>query len=338
MNFDIEMLNVGDADATIITYAPKNDEETVILIDAGRAGDGPKIVSHIKRWTKKKQIDLAICTHPDSDHIGGFPYIVNSLTIKEFWIHDPYKHIAHIKLLKQTAKIAESASAIRKGLDLMLESLGHAKELLELLKKKPEITLKEPFKDLTFDHAPLKVLWPSKEFYVRQLAKFKDLATLLTEERFTLQRDETSLLEVLADVRPETIVDKATDPSKPNASSAVLFFEPGKKRCLFTADATAAALANACKANNLEKLDWLSIPHHGSRYNISSKLIRHFSPRAAFVSASGKPGHPHDAVVELFQQVGTAVYSTEKGAKLYCHGKKLRESYVKAVPMEKKSM
>lgn len=96
MPFEIEMLAVGVADAIILRYIDPSDQEFVILIDAGNKKDGKKVVDQIKRWNRNKYIDLAICTHPDSDHIGGFFYVVDNIDIKEFWIHDPSQHVADL--------------------------------------------------------------------------------------------------------------------------------------------------------------------------------------------------------------------------------------------------
>ncbi len=54
----------------------------------------------------------------------------------------------------------------------------------------------------------------------------------------------------------------------------------------------------------------MQIPHHGSRRNIATKLIEHFRPTTAFVSADGSDKHPNAAVVHTFKNVGTEVFST----------------------------
>jgi len=62
MPFEIEMLSVGAADSMLLRHFNDNEEDIVILIDAGNSKDGPKIVNQINKWTNKKYIDLAICT------------------------------------------------------------------------------------------------------------------------------------------------------------------------------------------------------------------------------------------------------------------------------------
>ena len=56
-------------------------------------------MNHINKYYKQKYIDLAICTHCDSDHYGGFKELIEehkkqkSFSIRKFWIHDPYQHV-----------------------------------------------------------------------------------------------------------------------------------------------------------------------------------------------------------------------------------------------------
>ena len=101
--FEIDMLDVKAADAFLlhafIDYEGR-EVEYVVLIDAGNEGDGKKILNHINTYFTQKYIDLAICTHCDSDHYGGFKELIeehkkttSTFEIKQFWVHDPYKHV-----------------------------------------------------------------------------------------------------------------------------------------------------------------------------------------------------------------------------------------------------
>lgn len=90
-SYEIHFLSLGDADSIIIRYETDNVRK-IILVDAGNLGDGEKIKRFIyNRWATYT-IDLAICTHPDTDHKGGFFYLFQDLSVKilEFWAIDPY--------------------------------------------------------------------------------------------------------------------------------------------------------------------------------------------------------------------------------------------------------
>ena len=92
--YEYECLALGDADAIIIRHfqIEDGDEKSyVIVIDAGREGDGKKVAKHLKDFFGNKHIDLAICTHPDSDHKDGFFDLLDDedVTIDDFWLTDP---------------------------------------------------------------------------------------------------------------------------------------------------------------------------------------------------------------------------------------------------------
>ena len=74
--YEIDMLNVGAADAFLIHFFDDdNNSEFVVLIDGGNYSDGVEIAKFIKTHYKQNYIDLAICTHCDKDHFGGLIYL-----------------------------------------------------------------------------------------------------------------------------------------------------------------------------------------------------------------------------------------------------------------------
>ena len=330
MPWEIDMLAIGVADATIIRYIDRKNREFVILIDAGKAGAGPIIEDHIKKWTTKKSIDLAICTHPDDDHIGGFPYVLDHLNIKEFWIHDPYKHIDAVKAIRKEMSLNESTIQIKKWFDILLEHLGHAKDVLTKLKSHPSIIVREPFVGLTYPQACITVVGPTPDYYESLLAKFNDVAEILLNESASRIDETLTSKNLLSD---EQYVNKAKDPSKPNASSAIILFKPKGKKYLFTSDATVESLNRAKAECDLTNLYWMDLPHHASRYNINTELINHFKPKTAYVSGDGKGHYPNPAVVRLLQHAGASVFMPKKSSLRHYSGMGERSGYIKAVPL-----
>src|SRR4030095_10475618 len=98
---------------------------------------------------------------------------------------------------------------------------------------------------------------------------------------------------------PETpLVEESEDlggePTSPaNEVSTVLYLpfsqaDGTKKHFLLTADAGTEALSQlvqlSAQANHLLfQLNWMQLPHHGSRRNLTVHLINYFRPRTAFV-------------------------------------------------------
>ena len=53
------------------------------MIDAGERGDGDDIVAYLRRMGITR-LEYVIATHPDSDHIGGMPAVIEELEIGTF--------------------------------------------------------------------------------------------------------------------------------------------------------------------------------------------------------------------------------------------------------------
>ena len=75
----VAMLNVGQGDSILIT-APSGAQ---MLIDGGRDS---KVLSELAKVmpTGDHSIDVVIATHPDADHIGGLPLVVDRYKIGLF--------------------------------------------------------------------------------------------------------------------------------------------------------------------------------------------------------------------------------------------------------------
>lgn len=77
-HMDVHFINVGQGDSIFI-ITPNNKN---ILIDAGPPKAGKKVVRYLKGLGIKK-IDLVIATHPDRDHIGGFPAVLKEFKVSK---------------------------------------------------------------------------------------------------------------------------------------------------------------------------------------------------------------------------------------------------------------
>jgi beta-lactamase superfamily II metal-dependent hydrolase len=70
-------LDVGQGDSSVILFKDK-----VILIDAGEADQGDRVVSDLQKLGVST-IDLLVATHPHSDHIGGMQKVLAHFTVKK---------------------------------------------------------------------------------------------------------------------------------------------------------------------------------------------------------------------------------------------------------------
>ncbi|WP_449536382.1 MBL fold metallo-hydrolase [Ferdinandcohnia sp. Marseille-Q9671] len=79
----VHYIDVGQADATLLQYTFEGEEFT-ILIDAGNWNKNDVI--HYLHSQNISEIDIAIGTHPDADHIGQLDKVINTFTVGEVWL------------------------------------------------------------------------------------------------------------------------------------------------------------------------------------------------------------------------------------------------------------
>lgn len=74
----VHYIDVGQADSIYIQLPDHND----ILIDGGNTEDGSAVVSYLKKQGVD-DLELLIATHPDEDHIGGLPAVLNAFAVEK---------------------------------------------------------------------------------------------------------------------------------------------------------------------------------------------------------------------------------------------------------------
>lgn len=76
----VSFIDVGQGDATLIQSGGKN-----YLIDGGRPEAGPEVVDFL-RGRGIDELDGMVATHPDSDHIGGLPDVLDAFPVEKFYL------------------------------------------------------------------------------------------------------------------------------------------------------------------------------------------------------------------------------------------------------------
>lgn len=299
---EINMLNVGDADCILVSKWSEG-YPTRVLIDGGRKTHSGKI----KMFLSDKGISHLhhiVCTHLHDDHNEGLVEIAKdrSIRIDNAWVHMPENHVdvgAIRTTLKKTAATYSKARVI-------LESFDTNVDLIRTLRERG-IEPQEPFSDEKNTIAFFKVCGPSKEYYKSLLNQYKDIDKI---KNFTTREKIELLMEkVGGEKKDDALLDDPTTTPE-NNSSIILLAEHISEKYLFTGDAGKEALERANKVHVLSNCKFLKIPHHGSRHNITPKLVIHYRPKIAFISAVGSKEHPHSSVVAAFRVIGTNVFST----------------------------
>lgn len=332
MGYEVDFLPVGEGeksgDAIALRFGNlrgSRDEQTVVIIDGGFKETGEKLVEHVRHYYGTDDVDLAVSTHPDADHISGLTVVLEELRVGRLWMHQPWNRDGMVKLFRD-GRVTDKS--IREKLR---KSLNGAKDLEELADEKG-IPIIEPFAG-TFDLTEsLLVLGPTQEYYEQLLVE------LLEGEPVRAQKGQLALLErLVAAAREvatkiaeswdiETLTDEG-ETSPTNNMSTIILFGHENRRVLFTADAGIPALTKAVEslegANfDLSILNLIQVPHHGSKRNVGPSLLdRLLGPRQprgtvlrkAYVSASenGAPKHPSKKVTNAFKRRGAEVYATQ---------------------------
>lgn len=348
IDYHIEMLSVGAADCFIIYYTDCEQQNKLILVDAGNYNDGDKILSHIRKYYTNPVINLAIVTHPDDDHFGGFVRILEMLSdeeegavkIEKFWLNNPQRHV---KVNQVQNNITQSTLKQRTA---QLFDIGN-KNLLEQIEEL-RIPVEEKFADIVFRRNASTnkfecMPWREKDFIGFTIigptkAYFEELSPNMRYENLNGYdydaKDDDAAFKPTATCLSKALDDAPDDTSIHNQSSIIFIFEPEKgKKYLFTGDAGVEAFANIpkCHQQMIKNVFWLKVPHHGSKHNLDSKSILHLHPQVAYISTEKQGHYLNQCTINALKQIGCKVYSTHREKVHFLHHGD-REDYSTATP------
>lgn len=313
--FEIDMLDVKAADAFLIhAYAkqPSGYEyEYIVLVDAGNEGDGEKVLNHIQKYYNQQYIDLVIITHCDADHYGGMKYLIDkhnegaSFSIKKVWVHDPYVHVDvdDVKYIRKDETLRERLNAAY--------AFSDGSNLLDMLDES-QINREEVFSEDTYDSLNIKVLGPDKDYYESLIPDFRVNLDFKEEQ----PEDEYTGMVCFSQTEDEffsrALEDAYDDKSKVNQSSIIFAFCPKDEVFLFTGDAGKEALEKVLQEyDGLEDINWLKVPHHGSKHNLNNAIIAKLRPKVSYISTEKYKKYANKCTVNALKKVGS-VYSTHK--------------------------
>lgn len=338
--YEIDMLNVGAADAFLIhafTISEDGSEiEYVVLVDAGNEGDGEKIFNHIQKYYNQQYIDLVVITHCDADHYGGMKYLVdkhsnqqNSFKIREVWVQDPYRHVD-----VDDVKYVRNNETLRNRLNAAY-IFNDGSNLLEVLDA-AGIQRKEVFAGYRYHLLNITVLGPELDYYESLIPEFRVNLDFKEEQQDDVYNNHVCSGSTEDDFYSKVLEDANDDSSAVNQSSIVILFEADGHKMIFTGDAGKTALhrvINNDKERSLVNVEWLKVPHHGSKHNIDNAIISHFHPSVSYISAEKMGKYANQCTINALKKVGR-VYSTYKaGSMLHQHNTLIREEYSTAKPL-----
>jgi beta-lactamase superfamily II metal-dependent hydrolase len=346
MGYEIDFLPVGEGarsgDAIALRWgnlSGPRDQQFVMVIDGGNLASGDALVRHVKGYYKTSVVDVAVNSHPDADHASGLSTVLEELTVKQLWMHQPWNRLQRIHDLAQDGRITHGSLQER------IEEALEAAHALETIAEEKGITIWEPFisQPILRCGVTIRVLGPSEPYYTELLPQFDDMPALQEAAVANYSAGPYRLSKAATASNPfriwldETLEEPDEDYVRAeNNSSTILYFQIDGDQILLTADAGVPALYLAYRRAvalgiDLRQCCFYQVPHHGSRRNISPsildlivgpKLIPGSAPKAtAYVSAAPEAGpkHPSSKVTNAFRRRGVHVVATQ--GKTLCYSK-----------------
>lgn len=318
MGYEIDYIPVGNGessgDAIAMRYGNlygDRSEQVVIVIDGGFKESGQNIIDHIQTYYNTNAVDLVIATHLDRDHISGLYPVLDNLTVSNLLMHKPWEHADDIKNMFINKRITSSGLA-----DRIEKSLQQAVDLESLALSKG-INIVEPFQGITGFQGTMKILGPSVEYYKSLIPLFKETPKPKSELEKLLGMAKSAVEDAVEWIEDRLDIDLLDDDEErtnpENNTSAVVLFEIEGRKLLFTGDAGKTGLHLAAdyadqQGISLLDLHFFDVPHHGSKNNISSKIMKRMMAPTSFVSASkDAPKHPSKKVTNGLIKHGSRV-------------------------------
>jgi beta-lactamase superfamily II metal-dependent hydrolase len=304
--FRIEMLPAEQGDALFIEYGSSRSPHRVI-IDAGVRKTSGLVKARIEELPKsKRHFDLLIVTHVDSDHIGGIPKLLadTSLgaTFDDVWFNG-WRHLQPDRLGSVEGEIF-SAQLDNRGWNWNA-AWDEKAVVVRPRGKLPRrelpggmwLTLLSPTR------TKLEVLRDEWEKVVEEAGLEAGVQDENLEEA-ARRRGIPDLLGDRLDVEELAAVPLLPDKAPANGSTIAVLAEYGtgaeRRSCLLTGDAHPDAfeegLRRLCRDRKEERIavTALKVPHHGSRFNVSTAALDLIETDRYLFSTNGtQTKHPH---------------------------------------------
>ncbi len=299
------------------------DQQRVIIVDGGYADTATDLKLHLKKyynceWGGKIHIDGVFLTHPDLDHVSGLVSLLEDDEIQVGCI------VASLPWRTINPKWFKDERITPNSLGKRLEdAFTKLKELHELAEKKGiEWMYPEDYygKSLSCGDAEFLVLSPEKGFYNTCIANCPNTpkpADYVRQMGIQVQTVSRKSEEKYVEGEIEWNKDETTSPI--NESSLVFALKYDRFCGLFCGDAGKEALQCVIKfANNnaidLKEVNFIKMPHHGSRKNITPEIMDEIGMKdcACFISCvNGDEGHhPSKRLVNMLLEKSFRVYSS----------------------------
>lgn len=350
MEFEVEMLDVKAADAFLIHYVEENGTSHIIMVDSGNYEDASKITNHIRKYYDKVivngwngyVIDYAVVSHPDDDHIGGYVHMLENILdgklkdirFRSFWVNDPTKHEFEPGDVMNVRTQKSLDAKLKCVYDYEEDASKNLLDLIDLV----GVHREEVFAGEYLKSPKITILSPTVEYYESLLPKFRNRLKFhwaleaLEENEYSEDKDSSD-----NNMLSKTLDSASDDGSAHNQSSIVFLLETDEgDKFLFTGDAGRDAFNHIPQEllASFKGVKWMKVPHHGSKHNLDSTIIRHVNPKVAYISTEKEGKYLSRCTVFALKKNNTKVYSTSQNRSTIRHGAiKAREGWKDIDPL-----
>tara|TARA_Y100000588_G_scaffold395281_1_gene522332 strand:- start:4134 stop:5171 length:1038 start_codon:yes stop_codon:yes gene_type:complete len=289
----IQFIDAGVGDCILITDLSTNQK---VLVDSGPGkGSGrATVISTLKRLlSQDNKIDLAILTHNDDDHIGGFPGLINNgiVSINKILFNS-------VAELEEDELIPSSKSSYSQDLNLF-KIIKETNIDIESLTVKPECENKIELGEikLTFISPNEDKISALRCWAIKQKQKLDKKSSSSGEMRNKASKASSyiSLDEALDSIEEEDVF--VPDKREPNGSSFAFILEYGSRRMLFLGDCHMDIVEQYFESkDSKDKFDLVKLSHHSSECNNSQEFFNLIECDNFVVCSDGINNHGHPSM------------------------------------------
>lgn len=268
--------DVGQGDAILAVYG-----ETEVLIDGG---PNEKVLDCLARYLPfwDKEIELIVLTHPQLDHYGGLIDVFKNYKVGLF--------------------LANS-----------LDSSSQRYQLLKTLVGGSEARVVDPHRgqSIRLGMIHLDIFHPSEEFITQN----SDQVASRPSSTFSGPRvPEKSASMVESPLPDASVLGTRTSRRDPNEFSIIGKLSFGDFDALLTGDASPEINEMVAGNNAVREVEYIKVPHHGSRNGLTEKLLDKVNPEVAVISVgkSNSYGHPHEEILKTLSERDIKILRTDK--------------------------
>jgi len=247
---------------------------TQIVIDGGPNNEILECISNHIPFWDRS-IEMVILSHPQKDHFQGLIEVVKRFDVANFLGTELDSSTPDYRVLKELLKQKDVAVVNpRSGMKLRVGMIY------------------------------LDIVWPQSEFLAQYTEEIKNQGN----EEQEGQGNE------IPKIKKTGVLGAFTSRRDPNDFSVVVIVKYGDFQALFTGD-IGPEINNQLSVNPLIKnLEYIKVPHHGSKNGLTEKLLKAVNPSVAVISAGkgNSYGHPHEEVIKLLRDKEIKILRTDE--------------------------